>query len=104
MQRADRQVQRPKPNTVIHLSYCKYFRQQKTQENYSDLQVYNFTTYTPESKIRKRYRVKERERKREKERERKRKKEKEKKREKEREKGREKKGGIEQGREREEER
>ena len=64
--------------------HCKYFRLQKTQENYYHLQVYNCTTYTPEIKIRKRNRDRERERARETKREKKKERERESEREEER--------------------
>ena len=46
-------------------SHCKYFLKQKTNENCFLLQVYNYTTYTRESKIRTRPKKRKRERERE---------------------------------------
>ena len=48
-------------------SHCKYFRRQKARKNYSHLQVYNYTTYPPGSKIRTSHRDREREREKKKE-------------------------------------
>ena len=52
-------------------SHCKYILKQKAHKNYFLLQVYNYTTCIPESKIKMRHkkRGRERERKRESERE-----------------------------------
>ena len=46
--------------------HCKSFLKQKTHENYFLLHVYNYTTYTPESKIRMRHEKRDRKKKREK--------------------------------------
>ena len=46
-------------------SHCKYFHNQETHEYYFLLQVYNYITYTPESKIRTRHKKRKRQRERE---------------------------------------